>query len=68
MMEWKTSGEFGAAGGLLASILISEGRQWLQTREMGCIYFDGSIMVAVGAEEGAGGRQTSELCFGHFFP
>jgi hypothetical protein len=34
---------------------------------MGHIYFDESIMVVVGAEEGAGRRQSSKLCFGLFF-
>jgi hypothetical protein len=34
---------------------------------MGCIYFDGSIMVAVGAEEGMGKQQSNKLCFGWFF-
>jgi hypothetical protein len=34
---------------------------------MGRIYFDGSIMVAVGAEDEAGGQQSSKLCFGCFF-
>jgi hypothetical protein len=46
--------------GLLARTPIVEGRQQLRTRVMGRIYFDGSIMVAVGAEEGAGGWKMAE--------
>ncbi len=47
---------------------ILEGQQQLGMRVLGRIYLDGSIMVVVGAEKGAGGWQSSELRFGHFFP
>jgi hypothetical protein len=35
---------------------------------MGRIYFDGSIMIVVGAEERAGKQQSNKLSVGQFFP